>query len=462
MRNIGNVSQIWDRRLNGRVEFEELSLADNQTDCRARYLCAWLPPYQLACRLPNWFDLKLECVLGADGVRRFTPARLSFSAATTHDSSLRLVSDATAFAWVAAMGGLLVLEDRGAARERIVTLQEARMYQFYIRHRQEFLGKTRRLGRAIQICSTGRSSPSDKHILPAGLGLCRDGSGRLWQATDVRSIGLRAARAKNVENAEPDRILWLALLEAARLNPHRLAVDDVRGLVRLSLFDVGSAEEKVTPEQLRYVTKHVRESLHERCIESEEQLQHWIEDPDSNLLHRISKRRDCTMSRSQVRAAILELGWRSIQLLGDCVDAQMRVFRDALPEPLTRVEARMFEMTYMRNPVFSLPLILLHDRLDVLKDAILYSWNNPDDPDAVAVIHTMMSYYAEMAGNRRNADRLYKQRMQFRNPRYAPIREVSLPPDACQMELTTYPDEFGEIVQCAAMEQVWSKYSADA
>ena len=68
---------------------------------------------------------------------------------------------------------------------------------------------------------------------------------------------------------------------------------------------------------------------------------------------------------------------------------------------------------YLASPTFGgVPLILLFDRFDFLRESILDLWKRPSDPDAAAVVHTMMYYYAVLVGNRRDADRLYKQRAQ--------------------------------------------------
>jgi hypothetical protein len=58
--------------------------------------------------------------------------------------------------------------------------------------------------------------------------------------------------------------------------------------------------------------------------------------------------------------------------------------------------------------------LLLQDRFDFLRESILAVWNQPHDRHAVAVVHTMMYYFAVIAGNRRAADRRYKQRAKHR------------------------------------------------
>ena len=159
---------------------------------------------------------------------------------------------------------------------------------------------------------------------------------------------------------------------------------------------------------LDYVVKHVTTSLKESCLGPPEKTDQWIEDSKSNLLHRISKCSDCTMDQSQVKAALLEIGWRSLRTIAKCVDAQMRLFRDALAEPLTRIENDLFEQTYLMNRWFDLPLIILHDRFGFLKEAIPEFWNDPEAPDALAVVHTMLHYYSQIIERRREADRLHK------------------------------------------------------
>ena len=76
-----------------------------------------------------------------------------------------------------------------------------------------------------------------------------------------------------------------------------------------------------------------------------------------------------------MREALLELGWRSFEAIGKAIDAQMRAIRNALTEPLTNTEDARFKQVFLAQRAFgNLPMLLLLDRFEFLKEAILRTW----------------------------------------------------------------------------------------
>jgi hypothetical protein len=115
-------------------------------------------------------------------------------------------------------------------------------------------------------------------------------------------------------------------------------------------------------------------------------------------------------------------------MTGKCIDLQMRAFRDACPKPLTAKENHLFRQSFLANRLFGgLPLLLVYDRFDFLKEAILDVWNDPSDRDSIAVVHQMMNYYSILTGNRREADQKYKCRAKSKTPIGNVPRDISLP-----------------------------------
>ena len=161
---------------------------------------------------------------------------------------------------------------------------------------------------------------------------------------------IERAKADGHENPTPNQILHYGLMAAAMQNPLVIRGRLTNKLVRMALFDLGPSTHKHKPEHLKYVATHVKESLREHSNDTTEEFNRSIEDPKSNLIHRISKRTDCRLDRQQVREALLELGWRSFRLLGQCVDTQMRTFRDAIRKSvgLGRLEDRRFQQVDLR------------------------------------------------------------------------------------------------------------------
>jgi hypothetical protein len=124
---------------------------------------------------------------------------------------------------------------------------------------------------------------------------------------------------------------------------------------------------------------------------------------------------------------MLELGWRSFQMLAQSIDACMRAFAAALQKPLTRKEKSLFARIYLAHrDSGKLPLVLLKDRFPVLKSAILDIWNKPGSRKAVGVLRRLIWYYAECVANRRAGDREYKRRSAQRNENHRPAIDMPL------------------------------------
>lgn len=429
--------ELWKRRENGTVELIEIPRSFWAPDpgepfIARQVLYRWLPPYQLAGCLPDWYDFSLLCLFGRDGQRRFVPVDSELATSEYGSKGLARASGIPGLTLVASLGGHAILGDRGELLTDLpLTYHESRLFAQYVRHMREHLGSTAKLGRALGLCAGGSAARGSVDILPDDLGLDTRGHGQRWDLIRLREEGIAGATAAGHPNPTPDQILRFGLLAAATITPFRFGLDEIKDLVRLTLFDFASTtewaesadlehvdgntrEEKLRhfrAEAIAYVAHHTRESLKGHLHDTTEEFDRWLKDPKSDLVRRISKRKDCNLSRRQVRRALLEIGWQSLETVGRCIDAQMRAFQAALPEPLTEAETLLFASSYLSNPDFGgLPLLLLHDRLDFLREAILETWNRPDDRDAVAVLHTMMHYYSELASNRRAADRRYKQR----------------------------------------------------
>ena len=366
---------------------------------RRRYLCRWHPPYQIKCELPPWFDLALECWEGPDQIRRFSPPR-EIPAEACSDG-LRFVSKSDVLTLLAATGGDRLLRDQGVKTSGICFgFDEARVFMLYARHLREYLGPTRRMANALSVCAGENFLTDERTILPSGLSL-----------SELRKDGI-AAQASSAQSLSLDDMFRLGLFEAAKRNPLYLTPKEVAPIIRMLLFAPGPTG-IISPSGLRYVAQCARKSLHGHLNDTDEDFRNWIEDPKSNLIHQISKSSKGKLSRPEVRSALLELGWRAFQSTGQCIDTQMRTFRDALPLPLNEREKHLFDLSYLATPHLGrIPLPLLSHRLGFLREAWLHLWNQPGK-DALAILYRMMYYYSQLVNNRRDVDRHYKSRRRF-------------------------------------------------
>jgi hypothetical protein len=405
-------SSAWAEQRNGTIEISELPpLRLGATDFWVRrQLYRWRPPHEIEAELPQGYPIALECWIKPDGTRRFITVDRSQLGDAYDPQEFEKVSTAAGFALAASIGGAWLRRDRGELDAAWPFNElEAFLITRYIIHRREYLGATTRLEKAISICAGGRRDRSAKNTLPQGLGLNADDEGEEWSADRLTKEGLQAARAAGVKDPDAGQILRFGLMDAAKQAPWCLEGEDARWFVRISLFGSAETDEAVTPDQLSYMAARVGESLRDHIDDTDEQFDKWVEDPKSNLVHRISKQKDCGMKRAHVRKVLLELGWRAFLLLAESISTQMRAFRDAILEPLNELEAHYFDQLFVGSPMLGgIPLLLLSDRVDFLREAIINAWTNPGDREAIGILHKIMYYYSELIGNRREADRIYK------------------------------------------------------
>lgn len=82
----------------------------------------------------------------------------------------------------------------------------------------------------------------------------------------------------------------------------------------------------------------------------------------------------------------------------------MQYFRNAIPD-LTESERRLFDCVYLKHPdLGNLPPILLSERMPFLKAPLAQSLEAVEY-DLSGVILRLLTYYAEMADQRRSVDR---------------------------------------------------------
>lgn len=406
----------WSRRLNGSMKITRIprsSWSGTKADhlLKSKCVCSWQPPYQIACQLPDSFSWTLHCMIDKGGFRRFYPAK-----------------PCKVFVFEASLVGHAILADRGkVAQDSNFSLHEARLFNQFSRCTREYLGETIKLGRLLNISPAGRPDAGTKDILPNDLELGATGSGQQRQVLLFKERGIEEAQSAGIAHPTPDQIAWYGLYDAALKAPLPATQAETEDLLKLAFYTLGPDAAKVVPAAVDYVTKHVRASLKDHIDDSTEGFDRWIEDPKANLLSRLAKRKDCRWSREELRRAMLELGWRSFRMLAQCTDACMKAFVASLPQPLTTEEKKLFARTYLAHRDFGgIPLVLLHDRFEVIKPAVLGIWNKPGSRKAVGVLRRLVWYYAEIVANRRAGDRQYKRRSSQKNEDDRPAVDLPL------------------------------------
>lgn len=368
---------------------------------RAQY--TWQAPAAVATELPPGFQHSFECHTEPDGIRRFAPSE-----------------GAAAFLVRASLSGAALLVHRTDldAEQRFAYHASRLLYQLGPRLHAHF-DRSFRQEQDLYLPRAGRAG--ERHILPEGLGKEAQGRGRAWDPAELVRRGREKAAEAGRDNPDPETSIRYGLLEAARRNPldaSRLDDDEALQIVRLALFDLGPARDKVEESQIEAVTSRLLGGVERHLEDDTAAFARWFFENLDNLVHLISKQKKSggPIARDVVRQAVLELVWRSYRFVGDGVHELMQDFARALPHGLTKQEQACFDGLYRRQAYLGgLPLILLQDRFDFLRECLLAL---PATTDGIrqgkGVLLRLLQFYAEMTAARRQADRDTKKRRQHR------------------------------------------------
>lgn len=366
----------------------------------------WCPPDRLRQFLPDGFSVPLDCYTGPDGLRRII-LRCNFE---------ELID-------VGAVGGLAVLHGlRGFDKEVDRSYRAMFLIHQHVRGRayggtrgmKEHLTRKFEYARDVHVRSLGRLTDDQRDVLAEDVGLNTHGEGHGVSVAQLTENGRQAAREAGCRNPISKQAIAFGLLEAAKMNPLKVGDEEVPHLVRMALFDIDSSEGAPYEELVEIVAERLLEAVDPHLDDSQEAFDQWFSGPSNSLVKQIAqqkKKRGGELSREDVRQALLCLGWRAYDYVGQCIDALMRTIKNAMPDPLNDDERRLFERMYERQPYYgNLPLALLAERLSFLRLAILAIWEAPQDQDNVRVLHRLLWYFADMVSRRREADRQSKQR----------------------------------------------------
>lgn len=377
----------------------------------------WRPPPGAKGEFPPGFCLTFDCHTRTDGMRRFVPTE-----------------GIPGFLVRAALAGytLLNLHTELSPEERFSYHATRLIYQM-AKGFSEFLNRTFSRPSELYTTEAGRISGDTEHILPDDLGLDATGRGIRWTPRELIERGRDAAA--NPGALAPARFITLGLVEAARLNPldpATLSEAGARAFIRLALFDLGPATGPLDESVIEEVQGRFLVALEAHIAKDTGAFRRWCFNNINNVVHAIAKQKRGSgpIPRAQVRQALLELVFHSLIHVGDGIHRLMAAFACSLPEPLSEVERAHFDSLYQKQRHYGgLPFVLLHDRFDFLRDAILNVWDDPSDIQRVGVVLRVLSYYSTMVSRRREADRRYKARSWHRNDQNRVAQTLPLEPD---------------------------------
>lgn len=357
-------------------------------------ICRWRPADELFDQLPDGFELKFYCLKGRDSVRRFLPV----------NGSDQLIADLF-------LGGLAVLN-----RHQQLSDQQLWSYRMML----IFFQKTRSLNNHYKrnfagfldliINKPGRESGDKRNILPDDLVFLDKLTGKEFPGgtTKLQSEGERLAKEHGILKPNRQQIINYGLFAAAMNQPLKLKdPEQIELCVRMSLFN--NRNTKICdPETRHWIEEQILIAIEKHQHDSQEKFDNWFSGPRNSFLSQISKKK-CPFGKldnDTVRWVLLEWGWDAYHYVGNCIDAQMRCLKNALPAPLDARERKIFEMVYLKQDYLGeFPLLLLQERLSFLQIPMLAVLNGQEDFDFAGTIHRLLLNYSSMAESRRAADR---------------------------------------------------------
>jgi hypothetical protein len=347
----------------------------------------------------------MKCLTARDGTRWFAPA-----------------DGVEPFLLPTSVGGLAILaQEQDLDAEARFSYHAMRLIFQHARRLREHLARSFMRESDLYIRGVERRGLERRDILPERIGFDRDERGRRWTVTELLKQGRAHAVAAGVRAPGKAKCIAAGLLVAAHrnpLDPSSLTEPEGRGLVRLTLFDLGPVADKLGEAAKLAVTERLLAAIERHKDDDTETFARWFFEDRANLIHQIAKQRKGggPMPREDVRQVFLELVFDSYTYVANCIFRLMQAFLEALPSPLNDAERARFEAIYFNQPYFGgLPLILLRDRFAFLEEAIIDVFDDPAGSQRVGVLLRLMQYYWEMVTVRRQVDRDYKKQSHHRN-----------------------------------------------
>jgi hypothetical protein len=215
---------------------------------------------------------------------------------------------------------------------------------------------------------------------------------------------------------------------------------------RSGLFDLGpNLAARLNETQIEQVQFRLLGMLEAHLHDDTATFHRWFFENLDNLVHAIAKRKrpDGPLRREVVRQALLETVFRAYGYVGQCVHLQMTVYLECLPEKLNAGERAIFDSLYLSEPLLGdLPLILLHDRLD------------------------LFGYYSQIVSKRRQVDREYKavrphRNQQHRVAAFLPLEEASMRRPSAENHFQEIAAHFRDLHQPQCPCHTWCAWRAE-
>lgn len=361
-------------------------------------LCNFVPPVVLQSFLPNGFTLPIGMVR-VGGIRYFRGAHFS-----------------TRFCILASSLGMALQEATGRLPEG--TWPAHGVMHFLFQHASRIRERLA-LTRLTSVGSLQPRGPAGRacgfsDFLPDDFG-AGSGSGEKWTPAWLVREGREAAKASGIANPTVADCLDHGIRHEAMIwsdRESRPSPDEIRRSLRLALFDLGPAD---APDEA--VKKRTCERLREAILHHEDdnadQFGRWFFDNFDNIVHQISKQKKAEggrIPREQVRRAILELVWDSMDYVVRPMNLALRFVARSVTPALNRRESRAFRI--LNHPVADLghlPVVLLLDQFPPIRPLLVDVLQQASDRGCWRQLHRALETYSTIARKRREYERNRKQ-----------------------------------------------------
>lgn len=352
----------------------------------------WQAPNDLPTDVPPERSVTLRRVVGTDDLRRYLPSDadglegLEARAFQFGHALLARNAEWDAYTWNKYLINKLLLDRLQQTHDRFL-LRLNDPCRFVIR-------------RCVRV-------GDERSLLPKRLGK-EWGRGRPWSIERLTQEGQHAAQAAGILRPTGEDIVAYGFTRAALLDPLRLEPDELRNHLRNALFDASRCPAAITSEQQADVRHRFVERLRRHLHEPTDRFNRWLSGKSSNLVKSIAQNGE-SLDRDVVVRGLLDLGWESFLSTAECTSAFFQAFARSLPTQLNQGEQHYFSAMYLPQAYLGgLPLVMIRDRLRLLRPILSRLWEDPCNETLVGALHRVLAYYAEVAPRFRELERRKK------------------------------------------------------
>ncbi|QDU26261.1 hypothetical protein ETAA8_13370 [Anatilimnocola aggregata] len=276
---------------------------------------------------------------------------------------------------------------------------------------QQFIQRDGLNTQDLYVRRTGRGGGTETSSLPSHVGKRRDGSGQSWSFTRLTKEGRAAAVNAGIQQPTEAQSIAYGLTAAAFLNPlEDLSAIQIRDIVLSSLFECSRVSTAIASSVTDEVADRLLNRIDQHSGDTYAHFSSWFGGRKSNLVNSLTAMKGCKkLDRELVNAALLCISWDAYEYSAGCLSAFAHAFMLGLREPMNNSELTMFSAMHLpQSYLGGLPFVLLRERSEVIGPIIRQIWTQPDNRKLHAVLHRLLSTYAEIIATRREADRRFK------------------------------------------------------